>query len=207
MSDIALPYFLALPGTPAPWPGVVVVHEGNGISPQLLRVCERLAAQGFAAVAPDLYFRSGGSEAKGFGELMQEMAPEQAVADIESAADTLRAAGARRVGVTGFCMGGRYTWLAAVGGHRFSAAVGFYGGGIAQDLREPRCPTLLFFGGRDEFIPSSDIARVVAHHPATVVYPEAGHGFMRDGSDSYHQAAAADAWERALSFFREHLST
>lgn len=207
MSNITLPYFLSLPGTPAPWPGVVVVHEGNGISPQLLRVCERLAAEGFAAVAPDLYFRSGGSEAKGFAELIGEMTPEQAVADIDGAAEILRAAGARHVGVTGFCMGGRYAWLTAVSGHGFSAAVGFYGGGIAQDLRDPLCPTLLFFGGDDEFIPSSDIARVVAHHPDTVVYPEAGHGFMRDGSESYHPAAAADAWERTLSFFRDHLGT
>lgn len=205
MADLALPYFLALPSSPSPWPGVVVVHEGNGISPQLLRVCERLAAEGLAAVAPDLYFRSGGTEAKGFAELMRDLSPDQVVADIEAAADALRGAGAQRVGVTGFCMGGRFAWMTAVRASGFSAAVGFYGGGIADDLGAPRCPTLLFFGGQDEYIPSADVERVAAHHPGTVVYPEAGHGFMRDGSDSYHPPSAADAWARTISFFGEHL--
>src|SRR6202030_691506 len=62
MVDIAVPFFTAVPATPPPWPGVVVVMEGNGISPQLLRVCERLAHEGYATVAPDLYWRFGGSD-------------------------------------------------------------------------------------------------------------------------------------------------
>ena len=58
---ISLPYFVALPEEPGPWPGVVVIHEGGGISPQLLRVCQRLAAEGYGAIAPDFFFRSGGT--------------------------------------------------------------------------------------------------------------------------------------------------
>ena len=61
--DIALPYFLARPARDAPGPGVVVIHEGNGISPQLLRVCQRLAAEGYGVIAPDLFYRAGGTEA------------------------------------------------------------------------------------------------------------------------------------------------
>ncbi len=205
-TSAALPYFVALPSGPGPWPGVVVVHEGNGISPQLLRICERLAGRGFAAVAPDLFFRSGGSEAKPFAELIGELSPDQVITDLQAAADILRGLGAGRIGVTGFCMGGLQTWRAAVEGSGFAAAVGFYGGGISRVPGEPRCPTLLFFGGRDEFIPPAEIETVAARHPDTVVYPEAGHGFMRDGSDSYHEASAADAWQRALSFFADHLA-
>src|SRR5437764_750550 len=60
MVEIELPYYLSLPAAPPPWPGVVVIHEGNGMSQQLLRVCERLAAEGYATIAPDLFFRTGG---------------------------------------------------------------------------------------------------------------------------------------------------
>jgi carboxymethylenebutenolidase len=205
MAHIALPYFLALPDGPGPWPGIVVIHEGGGISPQLLRVCERLAGEGYAAIAPDVFYRSGGTEAADFATLMGALDPTETLADVTEAADTLRRLGATRIGVTGFCMGGRYTWYTAVHGSGFAAAVGFYGGGIAQELGEPRCPTLLFFGGQDPYIPSADIELVVAHHPETIVYPEAGHGFMRDRSESFHESSALDAWGRTLAFFGEHL--
>jgi carboxymethylenebutenolidase len=205
MPQISLPYFLSLPEGSGPWPGIVVIHEGGGISPQLLRVCQRLAGEGYAAIAPDLFFRSGGSEAGDFAALMGALVPEEVLADITSAADTLRSLGAGRIGVTGFCMGGRYTWYTAVHGQGFDAAVGFYGGGIADELGEPQCPTLLFFGGQDPYIPPAEIEVVVQHHQDTVVYPEAGHGFMRDRSESYHERSALDAWARMLAFFGEHL--
>jgi carboxymethylenebutenolidase len=205
MPQISLPYFLSLPEQSGPWPGVVVIHEGGGISPQLLRVCERLATEGYAAIAPDLFFRSGGSEAADFSTLIGALAPEKALADVTEAAETLRGLGAARIGVTGFCMGGRYTWYTAVHGDGFDAAVGFYGGGIADDLGAPRCPTLLFFGGQDPYISPAEIDRVASHHPDTIVYPEASHGFMRDRSESYDETSALDAWARTLSFFGEHL--
>jgi carboxymethylenebutenolidase len=205
MPEISLPYFLALPEQSGPWPGVVVIHEGGGITPQLLRVCERLATEGYAAIAPDLFFRSGGSEAADFSTLIGALVPEEALADVTEAADTLRRLGAARIGVTGFCMGGRYTWYTAIHGHGFDAAVGFYGDGIADDLGAPRCPTLLFFGGQDPYISPAEIDRVAGHHPDTIVYPEASHGFMRDRSESYDETSALDAWARTLSFFGEHL--
>jgi carboxymethylenebutenolidase len=205
MPPIALPYFLALPEQSGPWPGIVVIHEGGGISPQLLRVCQRLATEGYAAIAPDLFFRSGGSDAADFATLMGALEPEEALADVRSAAATLRVLGAEQIGVTGFCMGGRYTWSTALNSDGFAAAVGFYGSGIADELGEPKCPTLLFFGGQDPYVPMAEIERVVALHPDTVVYPEAGHGFMRDRSDSYHELSANDAWARTLKFFGTHL--
>ena len=69
-----------------------------------------------------------------------------------------------------------------------------------------RCPTLLLYGGTDPYIPAEEIAAVEAHHPGqVVVYPDAGHGFFRDGSDAYHADAATDAWSRCSAFFAEQL--
>jgi len=70
---------------------------------------------------------------------------------------------------------------------------------------EPACPTLLMFGEEDPYITPAEIEMVRDRHPATVVYPGAGHGFMRDGSNSYNQAASVDAWSRMLRFFTEQL--
>ena len=205
MAEIALPYFLALPAAGPPWPGVVVLHEGNGISSQLLRVCQRLAGEGYAAIAPDLFFRAGGTEAGDFAMLMGSLDPEGTRADIVSAADHLRREGATSVGVIGFCMGGLLAYRTAVAGDGFGASVGFYGARISAELGEPACPTLLFFGGEDEYITPADIELVRMRHPETVVYPSAGHGFMRDGSKSYDEVAARDAWSRMLRFFGEQL--
>jgi carboxymethylenebutenolidase len=206
VSGIALPYFLAEPEGDGPRQGVVVLHEGGGISPQLLRVTQRFAAAGYVAIAPDLFFRSGGTRAADYRVLMGALVPDQVVGDIKEVADVLRAHGAERVAVMGFCMGGQYTWHTALHGAGFAAAVGFYGAGISDDLGTPRCPTLLFFGGQDPFVAPEDVARVAAHHPATVVYPDAGHGFMRDGTDAYRSEEAQDAWSRTLAFLAEHLS-
>jgi carboxymethylenebutenolidase len=182
-----------------------VIHEGNGMSSQLLRVCERLAGEGYAAIAPDLFFRAGGPEAADFGALIGSLERDETAADLAEAAAVLRSSGARKVGVTGFCMGGMQTYRAAVTTSTFDAAVGFYGAGISRELGTPRYPTLLFFGDSDPYIPQADIDAVSAHHPETVVYHGAGHGFFRDGSDNYDQAAAEDAWKRLLDHFDAHL--
>jgi carboxymethylenebutenolidase len=205
MPPIALPYFLSVPAAGAPWPGIVVIHEGGGISPQLLRLCQRLASEGYATIAPDLFFRSGGTEASDYATLMAALQPDEVLGDIRASADTLRSLGAERIGVTGFCMGGRFTWSTAQHADGFAAAVAFYGSGIADELGEPLCPTLLFFGGQDPYIPPAEIQRIEAAYPDTIVYPEAGHGFMRDGSDSYDETSAQDAWARTLTFFGTHL--
>jgi carboxymethylenebutenolidase len=205
MADIALPYFTARPAGDRAVPGVVVVHEGNGISSQLLRVCQRLAHQGYAALAPDLYFRAGGTEAQALLPLMRTLTVEQAGADIEEAMGRLRAEGSDAVGVIGFCMGGTFAYRTALSSPTCEAAVAFYGAQIAGELGQPRCPTLLLFGDRDRYISGPDIEAVVVHHPDAVVYGGARHGFMRDGSDDYHEEAATDGWRRMMEFLGRHL--
>jgi carboxymethylenebutenolidase len=206
---MAVPYFVARPGGPDPTAGVVVLLEGNGLSLQLLRVCERLADAGYVALAPDLFHRFGppDPDATMAGRWYLELRDEDALAEITEAVGELRQRfGVRRVGVTGFCNGGRLSYRAATSGVPVDAAVPFYGGRIAEQLGPLSCPTLMFFGDRDEYVPMRDVEQVEAAHPGqVVVYPGAEHGFMRDGSESYHPEAAADAWSRLLAFFGEHL--
>jgi carboxymethylenebutenolidase len=206
MRGAAVPFFFASPSVDPPWPGVLVIHEGNGMSPQLLRVCERLADNGYAALAPDLFARSGGSEAADFATLIGALKPDEVQTDLADAVERLRALGAAKVGITGFCLGGSISYRAALSGLDLSGAAPFYGAHIARELGQPACPILAFFGGRDEYIPDADLDAVRAHHPDdVVVYPDAGHGFMRDGSPSYDPVAAVDAWSRLLAFFDQHL--
>jgi carboxymethylenebutenolidase len=208
MNDIAVPFFVSLPASAPPWPGVVVVMEGDGMKPQLLRVCERLAAEGYAVAAPDLYWRFGGSNPEGGANMFGQLAHADGRADIVEVVGRLRDLGASTVGITGFCMGGGYAYMAAVSGVDVDAAASFYGGGIAQHLGGSYCPLLCFFGGQDEWIPRDDIAAVESHHPGqVVVYEDAGHGFFRDGSPNFDEAAATDAWARLLEFFGTHLKT
>jgi carboxymethylenebutenolidase len=209
MTELSLPAFSVAPAdAPASGPGVIVVHEGNGMSPQLIRFGERLAREGFRVVAPDFFSRSHGVDPTDFGAIIASITPENLKGDFAAAADALRASGASKIGVTGFCMGGWFTYRAAKWAKDLGvdAAAPFYGGGIARDLGDPQCPTLLFFGGRDDYISTADIDAVRAHHgDAVIVYPEGEHGFMRDGSENYNEAAATDAWARLLAFFGEHL--
>jgi carboxymethylenebutenolidase len=212
MTEISLPAFSVSPVTPtggeSPGPGVLLVHEGYGISAQLLRFAERLAGEGYRVVAPDFFFRAGGPEGADFAELIGSVTPEVLEGDLATGIGYLRALGATKIGVTGFCMGGTFTYLAAkwAGALGISAAAPFYGGGLAAELGDLGCPTRLFFGGRDEYIPMSDIELVQARHgDDVVVYPGAEHGFMRDGSPNYDEASATDAWKQLLGFFGEHL--
>jgi carboxymethylenebutenolidase len=206
MDGIQVPFFLALPAHEPPWPGIVVIMEGMGITAQLLRVCERLAHEGFAVAAPDLFWRFGGSNPEAGGTPYRDLRIADGRADIVETVARLRALGAEKVGITGFCMGGTYAYVAATTGVNVDAAAPFYGAGIAQQLAEPTCPLLAFFGGRDDYITRDDIALVEAHHPGdVVVYEDAEHGFMRDASASYNEAAATDAWSRLLTFFGGNL--
>jgi carboxymethylenebutenolidase len=204
---VPVPFFLARPAVEAPWPGIAVLMEGNGMSTQLLRVCERLAGAGYGAIAPDLFHRTGGSDPDKLPDQMIALRTDEVVDDVLECIGELRRRGASSIGVTGFCMGGKLTYEMALADLDVQAAAPFYGSGIGGVLGEPRCPVRLFYGGTDEWVPRDEISAVEAHHPGhVVVYESAGHGFMRDGSDAYDEEAATDAWTQLLTFFGEHLS-
>jgi carboxymethylenebutenolidase len=207
MTELALPYFVALPEHPT-GRGVVVAHEGLGLTTQILRVAERLAGEGCAVVAPDLFFRTGGPRDEQWWDSINAITDDDLRDDLSVSIAALRALGATSIGVTGFCLGGRVAYRASKWADDLGvdAVVAFYGSAIPEAFGELRCPTMLLFAEHDEYIPSEEIDAVQERHGDAVhVYPGVGHAFMRDGSDSYDAATAAAAWERMLGFFGEHL--
>jgi carboxymethylenebutenolidase len=205
-SGLALPYFLSRPATGAATSGVVVIHEANGITAQVLRFCQRVADHGYMVVAPDLYFRAGGTESAPYSDLVATLVDANVSADLIDAADILRAQGATKVGTIGFCMGGRLAYRMAVTSTDFDAAAIFYGTGIPSEFGEPRRPIQLFFGSEDRSVGEDELQQVASRHPReTHIYAGARHGFMRDGSDFYDPDSAQDAWQRLLTFLDRHL--
>lgn len=203
-------------------PAVVVVQEAFGLNDNIKAVARRIAALGYVALAPDLYWRGGAGRSVGYDQLGEAIALMQSVGDADLIADVGSAiaylgsqAGVRadRIGITGFCMGGRVSYLAACAlPEKIRACVPFYGGGLPVE-RTPalRAPVLAFFGAEDGFIPLDRVealqvaARTHGKRVEVVVYPGAGHGFFCDERASFHAPSAQDAWARTTAFLATHL--
>lgn len=218
-----------------PSPGVVMIHDVWGVTDHTRDLARRLAREGFAVLAVDLYRRLPQVEIGNPGAWMRSLPDPQVLGDVQAGIDLLRSrvSAGRKVGVVGFCMGGMYALMAACSCRDVAAGVPFYGllshqHGILHDPdgldpemkpREPlayapslRCPLLAFFGDRDEFVPMDDVrqleARLAAASPPAqvVVYPGAGHAFMNDTRpEAYRPADASDAWTRMVAFLKTHL--
>jgi carboxymethylenebutenolidase len=202
--------------TPAGTPrgALVVVQEIFGVNSHIKKVSDGWAADGYVALAPALFDRVERGVETGYGpddiqrgrELRGKISTDDAVRDVRAAVRELGRSGLR-VGVVGYCWGGTMAWLAATRIEGLSAAVGYYGGGIADTAEEqPRCPVMLHFGETDASIPKEHYEKVRRLHPALPVhvYP-AGHGFSCDERGSYEERSARLARERTLAFFRQHL--
>lgn len=216
-----MPAHVARPAT-APQAALVVVQEAFGLNAHIRDVADRLAGAGYVALAPDLYHRGGAGRTAEYADLsaaiamMSELADDAIVDDVGAAIDWLGAqpfVRSDRVGITGFCMGGRVSYLVACAlPAKVRAAAPFYGGGIPIARTEGlACPVLAFFGGDDAFIPLDQVRALEAEAARlgksveVVVYPGAPHGFFCNERDSFRAGAAADAWERLLAFFALHL--
>jgi carboxymethylenebutenolidase len=207
---------------------VIVIQEAFGVNDHMQDVTRRFADAGYHAIAPALFHRAGGGTApyddfEKVLPLFEGLTDPGIVMDVDSARAHLGAAGFgdRAIGIVGFCMGGRVTFLASLE-LELGAAVGFYGGGIVS-ARFPQFPPLIdrvgdlktpwlgLFGDEDSSIPVEDVERLRqeldgADVPAEVVrYAGAEHGFHCDQRPSYHAEAATDAWARTLAWFEEHL--
>jgi carboxymethylenebutenolidase len=192
---------------------VVIVQEIFGVNGHIRAVCDDYAGEGYVALAPALFDRVERGVELGYqaddiaaGRAIREkVSLEQALADVEAAAQQVAAAG--RIGVVGYCWGGTVAWVAATRSRTFAAAISYYGGGV-PDLadEQPNCPVQLHFGEHDHAIPLAGVDRLKAAHPELPVhvYP-AGHGFNCDQRSSYHAESARQARERALAFLRAHV--
>jgi carboxymethylenebutenolidase len=217
--------YLALPAAGS-GPGVLVFQEIFGINDNIRGICDRLAGEGYVALAPDMFWRlerrferKDESDLEACMAMVARLDFGAAVGDITATFAHLRAMPecTGTVGAIGFCLGGTLTYLCATGarvdGTGIDAAVPYYGSGIHDMLDragELRCPTLFHYGDRDPFIPTEQIAAVeaaVAGLPhVTVAHHDAGHAFSNwDAPSMYDPAAAQEAWAQTLAFLGEHL--
>jgi carboxymethylenebutenolidase len=217
-----MPAFLARPDKEARAPAVLVIQEAFGLNRHIKDVAGRVAAEGYVALAPDLYWRGGRERSVGYDQLpeaialMQSLNDKDIVSDVGSAVAYLeRQPGVRadRIGITGFCMGGRVSFLAACElPDKIKACAPYYGGGIpVEKTAKLRAPLLAFFGENDPFIPLDNVEALkaeLARHKKqaeVIVYPGANHGFFCNERESYQTEAASDSWKRLKAFFETHL--
>ncbi|MEA3020348.1 MAG: carboxymethylenebutenolidase [Actinomycetota bacterium] len=208
---------------------VVVIQEAFGVNDHIEDVTRRFAAEGYHAVAPHIFHRAGGGTAPydDFSKvlpLFEGLSDDALLVDVDAALAHLHDAGFAdaQIGVVGFCMGGRVTFLVAVE-RALGAAVGFYGGGIVtgrfpqfpvlvERAGELKTPWLGLFGDLDASIPTEDVEslkKALTDAPVendVVRYADAEHGFHCDKRPSYNADAAKDAWGRTLSWFGSRLS-
>ena len=193
--------------------GVVVIQEIFGVNAHIRAVADNFASQGYLAIAPAVFdhvekgFDVGydpDSRARGMA-VVGKVDFQQVLRDVAAAIDVAKEAG--KVGIVGYCFGGSVAWEAAANLPALSAAVGYYGGRvIASKALQPKAPTMLHFGEKDQHIPLAGVKEVAALHPNVPVYIyPADHGFNCDHRASYDAPSAALAWTRTLDFFRQHL--
>jgi len=229
VADGEIPAYRAMPATGSAFPVVLVVQEIFGVHEHIKDVCRRFAKEGYCAIAPELYARQGDvSKLTDYREIFAQVVSKVPDAQVMSDLDAAVAWAAKtdigdpaRVAVTGFCWGGRITWLYAAHNPRLKAGVAWYGrlSGQATELQpkypldvaaDLKAPVLGLYGEKDSGIPLEDVEKMraalaAAKQPSQiVVFPEAPHGFHADYRPSYREAAARDGWAQCLAWFRRN---
>lgn len=224
-----MPAYYAKPcNASGPLPVILVVQEIFGVHEHIRDICRRLAVEGYLAVAPELYFRQGDPSIYSdiptlLKELVSKVPDAQVLADLDHVANWASRQGGdmRNMAVTGFCWGGRITWLYAAHNPQLKAGVAWYGRLVGEKTMQQQkhpvdiaadlnAPVLGLYGGQDEGIPQESVETMrhalrAANSPSEiVVYPEAGHAFNADYRPSYHQESAYDGWQRMLGWFKQH---
>lgn len=224
-----LPLYFARPAQGDKLPVVLVVQEIFGVHEHIRDVCRRLAKQGYLAIAPELFFRQGDptkleNVADILSSIVSKVPDAQVMADLDACAEwaATRGGDAARLAITGFCWGGRITWLYAAHNPRLKAGVAWYGrlDGAPSD-NQPRhpidiaanlnAPVLGLYGGQDQGIPLDDVEAMreaikAAGKPGDIiVYPDAPHAFHADYRPSFRKTEAEDGWKRLLEWFSKNV--
>jgi len=206
--------YLATPKTGA-GPGVLVIQEWWGLVSHIKHVCDRLAAEGFFALAPDMYHGQTASEPDGAGKLFMALNIARAEKDLRGAATYLLGhSSSKKLGAIGFCMGGQLALFAATLNPSVGACVNFYGihPNVKPDYAKLAGPVLGLYAEQDGFVTPA-VARQVdtdirkAGKASEIhIYPGVDHAFFNDERpDAYNKTAAEDAWKRTVEHFRKHL--
>jgi len=228
VSDGEIPGYRAMPAEGGPFATILVVQEVFGVHEHIKDICRRLAKAGYFAVAPALYARQGDvSQMTNIDDILKVVAkvPEPEVAsDLDATvawAGSTGKADTAKLGITGFCWGGRQVWLYCAHNPKVKAGVAWYGP-LERDKSEMtpmnpidlvpqlKVPVLGLYGGADDGIPMAQIqamrdALKAAGNPSEiVVYPDTPHGFNADYRPSYRPEQAKDGWKRLLAWFKDH---
>lgn len=228
VGDIEIPGYRAMPDKGGPFPVVLVVQEIFGVHEHIRDVCRRFAKAGYFAIAPELYARQGDvSKLQKFDDILaivSKVPDAQVMSDLDAAVEFAKGSGkgdVTRLGITGFCWGGRIVWLYAAHSKQLKAGVAWYGRlvGNKSELtpQQPvdvaanlKAPVLGLYAGKDQGIPLESVEQMrqalkAAKVPADiVVYPDAQHGFHADYRPSYNEKDAKDGWTRLLAWFKQH---
>ena len=230
VNGFKVPAYFAAPAGKTNVPVVLVIQEIFGVHEYIADTCRRFAQAGYLAIAPELFARQGdpsqyGEIAKLMSEVVSKVPDAQVMADLDGAVKWAGANGGdvKRVAITGFCWGGRITWLYAAHAP-VKAGVAWYGrlvGGKTEltphhpvDVAAAvKAPVLGLYGGADQGIPQDTIEKMkgvlaagnaAAQGSQFVVYPDAPHAFHADYRPSFRKEAAEDGWKRALAWFKTH---
>jgi carboxymethylenebutenolidase len=229
VADGSIPAYRAMPDHGGPFPTVLVVQEIFGVHEHIKDLCRRFGKAGYYAIAPELYARQGNpaqiSDIKELIATIVSKVPDtQVMSDLDATVAYAKSTGkadTAKLAVTGFCWGGRITWLYAAHNPDLKAAVAWYGPidrprtelqpkypiDLAASLK---CPVLGLYGGSDQSIPVGDVERMMAACKAAdktceaKIYPDTPHGFNADYRPSYRPEAAKDGWASMLAWFKEH---
>jgi carboxymethylenebutenolidase len=219
-----IPAYRAFPDKGGPFPVILVVHEIFGVHEYIQDVVRRLAKLGYYAIAADLYSRQGDvSKMASVRDIIEQVVAkvpdQQFLSDLDSTVAYSAKTGkadVSRLGITGFCWGGRATWLYSAHNPAVTAAVAWYGP-LTGDDRRPgaiqlagriKTPVLGLYAGKDGNITAADVAAMRAAlqggNSEIIVYPEANHGFHADYRPSYDEGAAKDGWQRLQAWFKKN---
>jgi carboxymethylenebutenolidase len=214
--------YVSMPEGKGPFPGIIVFQEAFGVNQHMRHVTDRIAKEGYVAIAPQLFHRTAGNAEFGYGDFSMVMPHFQAITeeglstDIKACYDWLKGQAEvvhDKLGTIGFCLGGRVSFLANTI-LPFSACVSYYGGGlhtIADKAVDVKAPQLFFWGGLDKHILPEHVETVVnamqkAEKPyINVVISYADHAFSCDDRPNYNADAAAEAWAMSMVFFKNKL--
>lgn len=193
---------------------IVVIQEIFGVNRHIRSVCDRLAQEGYVAIAPSIFDRTTPNFQSGYSpdeiteacKFVDNPDWSTMLRDTQAAMNEVQNVGP--VGIIGFCLGGSIAFLAATRLSGLKAAIGYYGGAIVGCAAErPKVPTQLHFGERDAGISLTDVQTIKTERPdvEVFIYPGAQHGFHCDERSSYDRASADVAWTRSMAFFAKHL--
>jgi carboxymethylenebutenolidase len=224
-----MPAYRAMPTTGGPFPTILVVQEIFGVHEHIKDICRRLAKLGYFAIAPELYARQG--DVSGMTDIQEiiskvvsKVPDSQVMDDLDATTAWAKKTGkadTSRLGVTGFCWGGRIVWLYSAHNKDLKAGVAWYGRlvGKATDLqpkypidlvKDLKCPVLGLYGGADQGIPVDTVEKMrqalkdSGKTAEIIIYPETPHGFYADYRPTYRKDKAEEGWKKMLEWFKKN---